>query len=107
MKEALEIRHTDPRTRGHHVSIFKENQKNPYRRNFLLQRVCDDWNSLPENVVDAENVNAFKSLFETHNSEHPMRYNHKAVLEKAARSRGGPACAGEGGRGADYGTSSH
>ena len=87
MREALEYRHRDPRTRGHPLSIFKENRGNKYRRTFLLQRVCDCWNSLPENMVCASSINVFKSFNEAHFNEHPKRYNHKAILEEPYRLR--------------------
>jgi hypothetical protein len=36
------------------------------RKNFFSQRIVNDWNKLPQHVVDAPNVNTFKNLIDRH-----------------------------------------
>ena len=47
--------------RRHQFCIVKEKFKKEVRKNYFKLRVADQWNNLPENVVNAENVNTFKA----------------------------------------------
>jgi len=38
--------------------------KTDLRKNFFSQRVCNEWNSLPEKVKEAPNVNCFKNRYD-------------------------------------------
>ena len=49
------------RTRGHNLKMVKFRSKLELRRNFFSQRVVDEWNCLPQEVIDAANVNQFKN----------------------------------------------
>ena len=49
------------RTRGHNLKMVKSRNTLELRRNFFSQRVVDEWNSLPQEVVDAVSVNQFKN----------------------------------------------
>ncbi len=49
------------RTRGHRFKNTKVMFRLEIRRNFFSQRVVSKWNELPQYVVEAESVNAFKS----------------------------------------------
>ena len=77
IRQSLSFKNSDPRTRGHVFSIFKENMQNKPRRGFLTQRVCGCWNSLPSKIVQAVSLNEFKSLLETHFKSLPLKYDHK------------------------------
>ena len=44
---------------------------------FFTVRVGQVWNKLPEEVVMAKDVNAFKRLLDKHWKDHPCRYDHK------------------------------
>jgi len=46
--------------RGHSMKLFKKRSTTTARRNFFSQRVVDDWNGLPEEVVGATSVDSFK-----------------------------------------------
>ena len=46
--------------RGHSLKIFKQRSTKLCRRQFLSQRVVEDWNSLPGNVVESSTVETFK-----------------------------------------------
>ena len=52
------------RTRGHRLKLVKNRSKLDIRKNFFSQRVVNDWNSLPETVVDAESINSFKNRYD-------------------------------------------
>ena len=52
--------------RGHSLKLFKERSRLLLRKQTFTQRVVDSWNNLPENVVNAQSINAFKSRFNTH-----------------------------------------
>ncbi|KAK3713833.1 hypothetical protein RRG08_033806 [Elysia crispata] len=45
------------------------------RSNFFSERVVSGWNSLPESVVSAPSVNAFKNRLDAHWVTHPAIYN--------------------------------
>ena len=60
------ILHLDTRThgtttRGHQLKLEKGRSRLDVRKHFVTQRVVNLWNSLPENVVSAPTVNAFKN----------------------------------------------
>ena len=48
-------------TRGHCCKLETRRSRLELRRNFFSQRVVAPWNKLPESVVTAESVNAFKN----------------------------------------------
>jgi hypothetical protein len=54
------------KTRGHSLKLTKRNCRTGVRQNSFGFRVVNLWNSLPEDVVSAPSVNAFKSRFDKH-----------------------------------------
>ena len=44
-----------------HLKLIKPRSISLLRNKFFSRRVVDHWNSLPEEVVEAETVNAFKA----------------------------------------------
>ena len=52
------------RTRGHSYKLFKSRVKTREKRNTLGFRAINEWNSLSNQVVDAENLNQFKTRLE-------------------------------------------
>ena len=60
-------------TRGHKWKIHKGKAIKQQRVNSFSQRVINDWNSLPANIVEAANVNAFKNKLDKHWEQ--SRYN--------------------------------
>ena len=48
-------------TRGHSHRYAREICKNSARYNFLTNRIANEWNELPEEVVSSKTVNEFKA----------------------------------------------
>jgi hypothetical protein len=44
-------------------NLVKPRSEHEYRRHFFSQRVVDEWNSLPDHVIEARNVPCFKRLY--------------------------------------------
>jgi hypothetical protein len=57
---------TRDRTRGHSFKLLKERHQQVVRSNFLVNRTVNDWNRLPEEVVQANTLNAFKNRLDKH-----------------------------------------
>ena len=57
-KEQLFIAN-DTKTRGHRYKISTQKCNKLVRKNFFSNRVIKDWNSLPEGVIEAKNLNIF------------------------------------------------
>ena len=51
---------------GHSLKLFMERSQLMICKQTFTQHVVDSWNNLPDNVVNAPNINAFKSRFNTH-----------------------------------------
>mgnify|MGYP003529753736 FL=1 len=52
------------RTRGHRFKIVKNRSRLDIRKHFFSQRVVNEWNALPEIVVESESVNGFKNSYD-------------------------------------------
>ena len=48
-------------TRGHQKRVFKNHAIKNVRRHSFSQRVVNDWNGLPSDIVNATSINAFKN----------------------------------------------
>ena len=64
-------------TRGHDFKLFysRSNKEHPKLHSFN-QRVVHPWNSLPENIVNANNINTFKNRLDKHWENLPLRYSY-------------------------------
>ena len=54
------------RTRGHKYKLNKVRNRLDIRKNFFSQRVINDWNNLPVDVVEARSLNSFKNQYDKH-----------------------------------------
>ena len=54
------------RTRGHPYKIMKVRCDTEQRKRFFTNRVVDDWNGLPPEVVCAKSIDVFKRLLLHH-----------------------------------------
>ena len=52
--------------RGHSLKLFKPRCNTTLRQNSFSMRIIDDWNKLPQHVIDATSVNAFKNALDKH-----------------------------------------
>jgi ribonuclease P/MRP protein subunit RPP40 len=59
------LREDQTRTRGHPYKLKKKYARLEIRKNTFSHRIVDNWNSLPETVVCAPSVNAFKSRLDS------------------------------------------
>ena len=73
--ETLFIRDTDTRTRGHSLKIKKERCSSKRRAGTFRFRITDTWNSLPNEVVQAESINTFKSMLNNHWTDRVPRFD--------------------------------
>ena len=48
--------------KGHNYILEHKRLYNPTRVNFFANRVVNNWNSLPEYIVEAGSLNIFKTL---------------------------------------------
>jgi len=55
----------DSRTRGHNMKLVKERARLDSRKYYFTNRVINKWNSLPQYVVDAPSINAFKNRYDS------------------------------------------
>ena len=51
-------------TRGHQFKLFKHHTRLQTCSNFHFNRITNDWNNLPSDVVNARSINSFKSLLD-------------------------------------------
>ena len=61
-------------TRGHKLKIFKPRCKTNIKKNTLAFRAINEWNALSNDVIEAENINQFKSKLEKywHDKEYKL-----------------------------------
>ena len=70
----LKRAHTN--TRGHTYKLYQERANNlDIRKHFFRNRTPKTWNSLPEEVVTAPSLNAFKNRLDKFWKDHPILYD--------------------------------
>ena len=62
------------RKRGHSLKLFKRRARLNLRKNSFSNRIVDVWNTLPEFVVKAPSLNAFKNRLNKHWRNHPFKF---------------------------------
>jgi len=60
------LQYQNSTTRGHTKKLFKHHTNLYTRSNFYGDRVINDWNSLPQFIVDFPSVDEFKILLDSH-----------------------------------------
>ena len=68
--------------RGHNYILEHKRLYNPTRVNFFANRVVNNWNSLPEYIVEAGSLNIFKNSLDRLWSNQDLLYNYRGVIEK-------------------------
>jgi hypothetical protein len=71
-------------TRGHYLKLRTIFTRTERHKNFFSNRVIAWWNSLPQEVVSAPTVNAFKNRVDKHFSNHPVMYDYRALDSPSA-----------------------
>ena len=61
----FQLDETSP-TRGHKFKLQKKRVAKSARQHFFTIRVINDWNGLPEVIVDSPNINTFKNRLDKH-----------------------------------------
>ena len=51
----------ESRLRGHNFTITKNTSNKNLYQNFFTNRVCNPWNNLSKDIVNAKNINSFKN----------------------------------------------
>ena len=83
-------------TRGHPLKLFKKRCRLNLRKNYFSQRVIDQWNGLPTNLVTAPSLYAFKSRLNKFWKDHPFKFRAACYLtEDEARQGKQPRKASE------------
>ena len=59
----------DSRLRGHDYKICKQATNKSKYQKFFSNRIINNWNNLPNDVVNAKSINEFKNKFDSHNKE--------------------------------------
>jgi ribonuclease P/MRP protein subunit RPP40 len=62
-------------TRGHHMKILKPLSNTKLRQHTFSQRVINCWNSLPDEAVNCETINSFKTALEKHWKTVPLKFD--------------------------------
>jgi len=63
-------------TRGHNLKIRRPQSKTNLGQNRFTSRVVTDWNSLPEEIINAETINAFKNQLDDYFYNDPSLYDY-------------------------------
>ena len=56
----------ESRTRGHRYKLSKSRSRLEVRKKFFSQRVINEWNKLPVDVVEATSVNSFNNRYDSY-----------------------------------------
>ena len=78
----LNFRENSINLRGHQFTLEHKRLYTATRVNYFANRVVNNWNSLPENVVGAGTLNMFKNSLDRLWSKQDLLYNYRAVIEK-------------------------
>ena len=66
-------------TRGHPFKIAKQTCKSSAYAHFFTNRIVNQWNSLPNTVVEAESINSFKNRLDKHWARY--QYSTNIIIE--------------------------
>ena len=75
--EASFFKQTTTDTRGHSKKFFKPSQRSDLQKNFFSHQVIQPWNDLPEEVVNAPTINAFKNALDRAWASKGFLYNYE------------------------------
>jgi hypothetical protein len=67
-------------TRGNSFKLFSQHSRYELRKHFFINRVTNIWNSLPNKVTSAPNLNAFKSQLDKFWANQEILYDWQADI---------------------------
>ena len=68
--------------RGHEFTLEHKRLSCPARVHFFTNRIVNNWNSLPDHIVNAGSLNVFKNLLDRLWAIQDILYNYRGVIEK-------------------------
>ena len=68
-KKFFELADATSWLRGHSLKLYKPKCHTTLRQNFFSIRVINEWNKLPQSVIEAPYVNAFKNRLDKYWSD--------------------------------------
>ena len=69
----------DDTRRGHSFKLHKATCRTDKRLYFFSFRAIDWWNNIPQEVIEAPSIDAFKNRLDNHFSDHPVVYRYRAL----------------------------
>ena len=73
-------KHHDSRTRGHDLKLVNHRHHYDSRKYSFTERIVNTWNSLPDSVISASNIDPFKNELDKFWNYQDIVYNYKAEL---------------------------
>ena len=74
-------------TTAHPYTIKKERYAKDVRKYFFSNRICDQWNNLPANVVMSTSLNAFKNKLDKVWKKHDVMFDDEIDLHETTSAR--------------------
>ena len=68
--------------RGHEFTLEHKRLSCPARIHFFANRIVNNWNSLPNHVVNAGSLNIFKNSLDRLWAKQDLLYNYRGVIDK-------------------------
>ena len=68
--------------RGHEFTLEHKRLSCPARIHFFANRIVNNWNSLPNHVVNAGSLNIFKISLDRLWAKQDLLYNYRGVIDK-------------------------
>ena len=70
----------DSKTRGHKYKLQKPRYLTNLRGHCFSNRIVDVWNSLSSYVIEAPDLNSFKSRLNTFWKNHPLKFTSSFII---------------------------
>ena len=84
MTQDIFVLREDQRTRGHNRRIFKEHSRWNKSKNSFCRRVVNNWNQLPQWVIDSDTVERFEANLDKVWRDQELLYNYRASIQHNA-----------------------
>ena len=87
VSQDISVLQDNQRTRGHNKRIFKERSRLKKRRYSFCKRVVNNWNQLPQWVVDSDTVKRFEANLDKVWRGQELYFNYKAKIQYSSLQR--------------------